>query len=94
VPIVTANDVIQLLPVAVALAVIGYAESASVAQDFATRHNDDIDSDRELIAMGGANALAGVMQSSSAAAPANRPPTIAPARARSSRRSCWPRWPC
>ena len=42
---------------ALAIAVLGYAESASVAQGFATRHRYDIDANRELIAIGGSNIL-------------------------------------
>jgi high affinity sulfate transporter 1 len=56
------SDVLTLAPAAVALAVIGYAESASVAQDFASRHHYDIDPDQELVALGGSSALAGLFQ--------------------------------
>jgi MFS superfamily sulfate permease-like transporter len=54
--------VLALAPVAVVLAVLGYAESASVAQDLATRHGYDVDPDRELLAIGAANGLAGLFQ--------------------------------
>jgi SulP family sulfate permease len=37
VPAVDPSDILALLPVAAALAIVGYAESASVAQDFARR---------------------------------------------------------
>jgi MFS superfamily sulfate permease-like transporter len=43
------------------MAVLGYAESASVAQDLATRHGYDVDPDRELLAIGAANGLAGLL---------------------------------
>ena len=42
-------------------ALLGYAESASVAQDLATRHGYDVDPDRELLAIGAANGLAGLL---------------------------------
>ncbi|MGH2598736.1 MAG: SulP family inorganic anion transporter [Dehalococcoidia bacterium] len=61
-PDVSGTDILALIPAAIALAVIGYAESASVAQDFASRHHYDIDPDQELVALGGASALAGVFQ--------------------------------
>ncbi|MGD9892008.1 MAG: SulP family inorganic anion transporter [Dehalococcoidia bacterium] len=61
-PDVSGTDILALLPAAIALAVIGYAESASVAQDFASRHHYEIDPDQELVALGGASALAGVFQ--------------------------------
>jgi high affinity sulfate transporter 1 len=62
VPDVSGSDILALLPAAIALAVIGYAESASVAQDFASRHHYDIDPDQELVALGGASALTGLFQ--------------------------------
>jgi SulP family sulfate permease len=62
VPDVSLSEVLTLLPVSLALAVIGYAESASVAQDFATHRKYTISPDRELIALGGANALSGFLQ--------------------------------
>lgn len=61
-PAVSLADVLALAPVAVVLAVLGYAESASVAQDLATRHGYDVDPDRELLAIGAANGLAGLFQ--------------------------------
>jgi hypothetical protein len=63
IPDVSGSDILALLPAALALAVIGYAESASVAQDFASRHHYEIDPDQELVALGGSSALAGVFQS-------------------------------
>jgi high affinity sulfate transporter 1 len=61
-PDVSGTDILALLPAALALAVIGYAESASVAQDFASHHHYEIDPDQELVALGGSSALAGVFQ--------------------------------
>jgi high affinity sulfate transporter 1 len=61
-PLVGAQDLITLVPGAVAIAVIGCAESLTVAQQFADEHRDEIRADQELIANGGANALAGVFQ--------------------------------
>jgi high affinity sulfate transporter 1 len=61
-PAVGLRDIIALLPAALGLAVIGYAESASVAQGFATRHHYEIEPDRELVAVGVANGLAGLFQ--------------------------------
>lgn len=61
-PDVRFSEIVDLLPAALALAVIGYAESASVAQDFANQHHYDIDPNQERVALGGASALTGVMQ--------------------------------
>jgi MFS superfamily sulfate permease-like transporter len=62
VPDISWADVATLLPAAIALAVISYAESASVAQDFASRHHYDINPNQELVGLGGANALSGLSQ--------------------------------
>jgi high affinity sulfate transporter 1 len=61
-PFVGAQDLMALVPGAVAIAVIGCAESLTVAQQFADEHRDEIRADQELIANGGANALSGVFQ--------------------------------
>jgi high affinity sulfate transporter 1 len=61
-PAITLQDVVTLVPLALVMAVLGYAESASVAQDLATRHGYDVDPDRELLALGAASGLAGVFQ--------------------------------
>jgi SulP family sulfate permease len=80
VPGVGWSDLTALLPGALAIAVIGYAESATVAESLADEHGYTVRPDRELLAIGGANVLAGLFQGSSpAAGPASRPPTTAPA---------------
>ena len=60
-PAVAWHDLVALLP-ALAIAVIGYAESATVAEFLADEHGDTVRPDRELVAIGGANALAGLFQ--------------------------------
>jgi high affinity sulfate transporter 1 len=61
-PLIPAGDLLALVPGAVAIAVIGCAESLTVAQQFADKHRDEIRPDQELLANGGANALAGLFQ--------------------------------
>jgi SulP family sulfate permease len=56
------SDLVALLPGAMAIAVIGYAESATVAESLADEHGYTVRPDRELIAIGGANVLAGLFQ--------------------------------
>ena len=55
-------DLTALLPGALAIAVIGYAESATVAESLAEEHDYDIQPDKELLATGGANVFAGLFQ--------------------------------
>jgi SulP family sulfate permease len=62
VPAVSFRDVVALLPGALAIAVIGVAESITVAEQFADEHRYEIRPNQELIAAGGANVLAGLFQ--------------------------------
>jgi sulfate permease, SulP family len=61
-PAVGWSDLTALLPGALAIAVIGYAESATVAESLADEHGYTVRPDRELLAIGGANVLAGLFQ--------------------------------
>jgi len=61
-PLIGAHDLLALVPGAIAISMIGCAESLTVAQQFADEHRAEIRADQELIANGGANALAGVFQ--------------------------------
>ena len=63
VPAVGWRDLVALLPGALAIAVIGYAESATVAESLADEHGYTVRPDRELLAIGGANVLAATASS-------------------------------
>jgi high affinity sulfate transporter 1 len=62
VPNVSSGDLVDLLPGALAVALLGYAEAISVARGSATAGRYTIKPSRELFALGGANALAGLSQ--------------------------------
>jgi len=49
---------LDLLPAAAAIALIGFVESVSVAQTLAARRRDSVDPDRELLGLGAANLAA------------------------------------
>lgn len=51
--------VVDLLPSALLIAVLGFAESASIAQSLAMRRRERIRPDRELLGLGAANVAAG-----------------------------------
>lgn len=55
-------DVTRLLPDAVALALICFAESVAGARAIAAKHGYEVDADQELIALGVANLGAGLLQ--------------------------------
>jgi MFS superfamily sulfate permease-like transporter len=74
------HDLVALLPGALAIAIIGYAESATVAEYLADEHGYTVRPDRELLAIGGPTSSPACSRGSSpAAGPASRPPTTAPA---------------
>jgi MFS superfamily sulfate permease-like transporter len=62
IPSIAADDLFALVPGAIAIAVVGSAESLTVAQQFAEQHRYEIDPDQELRANGGSNIISGVLQ--------------------------------
>jgi SulP family sulfate permease len=56
------GDITGLLPDAVALALIAFAESIAGARAFATQHGYEVDANQELVALGAANLGAGLFQ--------------------------------
>jgi sulfate permease, SulP family len=56
------GDVTDLLPDAVALALIAFAESIAGARAFAAKHGYEVDADQELVALGVSNLGAGLLQ--------------------------------
>ncbi len=61
-PAVTLNDLLLLLPGAVGLALVMFAEAIGPARSFAGRHSYEINADQELIGLGFANFGAGLFQ--------------------------------
>ena len=62
IPDVSAQDLLVLVPGAIAIAMLASAESLTVAQQFADDHSYEIRPDQEFVASGGANLLAGLFQ--------------------------------
>lgn len=56
------EDIYHLLPGALAVAVVGFAESIAVAKEEAARNGYEVDADQEMIANGVANVGAGLFQ--------------------------------
>ncbi|MFO7591637.1 MAG: SulP family inorganic anion transporter [Acidimicrobiia bacterium] len=61
-PNVSIGKVIDLLPVAVAIFAVGFADHVLTARSFAGRHDQHVDANQELLAFGAANLTAGVSQ--------------------------------
>ncbi len=62
VPDIQYGDVVTLLPGAFGLVFIGFAETTSVGRNFASKHHYEINSNRELIALGVANLGTGLFR--------------------------------
>lgn len=54
-PVFETNLVVQLLPAALLISVVGFVESASVGQTLAAKRRQRIEPNQELVALGGAN---------------------------------------
>jgi MFS superfamily sulfate permease-like transporter len=62
VPDVSWNDVTLLLGPALGIAVVGYSDNVLTGRAFASRHRDVVEANQELLALGVANAGAGLTQ--------------------------------
>lgn len=54
------SGILQLIPGAIGIVLIGFAESYGIAQNFARKHDYSIDANQELIAVGAANVGSGL----------------------------------
>jgi len=61
-PHVSADDLIRLLLPALGVAIVGYSDVVLTARAFAARHHYAIDANQELLALGTANAAAGMLR--------------------------------
>ncbi len=61
-PGITFNDLILLIPGAMGIALVNFAEAYGPARNFATKHRYKIDANQELIGLGAANLGAGLFQ--------------------------------
>jgi sulfate permease, SulP family len=61
-PGVSLGDTVQLIPAALGIFAVGYADAILTARSFAGRHDQHVDANQELLAMGAANAAAGFTQ--------------------------------
>ncbi len=59
---VSANDLVDMLPGALAIVVVGLAQSLAIAKSYATKHHEKVDANREMLGYGAANIGAGVLQ--------------------------------
>jgi len=59
-PRTSPGDILRLLPISASMFLVILAQSAATARSFAQKNHEPLDEDRDLVALGMANALAGV----------------------------------
>ena len=62
IPSVTGTDIRHLLPVAIGVFLVSFCDSILTARSFAGLHNQNVDANQELAALGVANLVSGVTQ--------------------------------
>ena len=64
IPVVSLSDILALLPAAIALTVLIYADEILTARVFANKHGEKVDANQEFVALGMANIGAGFLMGS------------------------------
>ena len=59
---VSANDLLTLLPGALAIVIVGLAQALAIAKSYATKYRYPVDANREMLGYGAANIGAGALQ--------------------------------
>ena len=59
---VSADDLVQMLPGALAIVIVGLAQSLAIAKSYAAKYHYAVDANREMLGYGAANLGAGVLQ--------------------------------
>ncbi|MGU7780954.1 SulP family inorganic anion transporter [Burkholderia sp. PU8-34] len=82
-PVVSVADVTALASGAIAIALVSFADISMLSRALATRAGDTPDRNQELVALGAANVLAGLLQGCAVSSSASRTPVAMAAGARS-----------
>src|SRR6185503_14057587 len=59
---VSGSDIVDLLPGALAIVIVGLAQSLAIAKSYAAKHHYAVDANREMLGYGAANIGAGALQ--------------------------------
>ena len=59
---VSASELVDMLPGALAIVIVGLAQSLAIAKSYAAKHHYDVDANREMLGYGAANIGAGALQ--------------------------------
>ena len=72
--LVSLGDVLALIPAALGIALVAATDTSVLSRTFAIRRHEEVDSDRELIALGGANFATGLFSGMPVSSSASRTP--------------------
>src|SRR4051794_15812015 len=59
---VTVSELVDMLPGALAIVIVGLAQSLAIAKSYAAKHHEKVDANREMLGYGAANIGAGALQ--------------------------------
>src|SRR4051794_25128305 len=59
---VSGSELVDVLPGALAIVIVGLAQSLAIAKSYGTKHHEKVDANREMLGYGAANIGAGVLQ--------------------------------
>ena len=83
IPQLALHDILQLLPGALIIALLSFADTAVLSRSLAQRGGYQVNQNQEMIALGAANLASGLFQGFSVSSSASRTPVVAAAGARS-----------
>jgi high affinity sulfate transporter 1 len=74
IPLVSIADALALIPAALGIALVAATDTSVLSRTFAIRRHEEVDADRELIALGGANFATGLFSGMPVSSSASRTP--------------------
>ena len=83
IPSLGGGDVLALIPAALGIALVSATDTSVLSRTFSLRRHEEVDQDRELLALGGANLATGLLSGMPVSSSASRTPVAEAAGARS-----------
>ncbi len=83
IPPLAGGDILALIPAALGIALVSATDTSVLSRTFSLRRHEEVDQDRELLALGGANLATGLLSGMPVSSSASRTPVAEAAGARS-----------
>jgi high affinity sulfate transporter 1 len=83
IPPLAGGDILALVPAALGIALVSATDTSVLSRTFSLRRHEEVDQDRELLALGGANLATGLLSGMPVSSSASRTPVAEAAGARS-----------